>query len=727
MSVFLRPIDEYKREIDVVSGYMEQTALYIHKTTGRSLEVIREWLKKEFSKGGRLEYKAPIATVNVRDPETGDRRTTQVDMVTLLKQVNAKGIISSPSLTFYLPPSYKRSVLSIFIDENIAKRAAVKDEMFAAAAAKNYVLEANKKNEQNAVKTLNNAASGAHSSPYTILFNKSTHSSLTSTCRSATSYGNANNEKLLAGSRHYWLPGIVVNNILSTITLTDFDAFKVCMDTYGLHYPTVDETMDVIRHSTKLFFRNGPAMDRIRELVTNIDPIERAAFVYMGDLFHLKKYNEELVRDFISSMVTPSDVLRVPREEVEVKIDGDLRALVSLLRSDLVAPHGDLRSLKAADDVGYEKFLATAQAVIDATLKYEVLIREIMTTRNVPASIARIPETIRRVSLVSDTDSTMMSVQEWSLWMTGEMTGKKADDVADVMIYMATQNIAHMLGRMSAHMGVEESNIHRYSMKNEFKFSSFALTNKAKHYFSLITSQEGVLREDPELEVKGVALRTSNIPDVIMIEFRKTISSLCATVMKGGNIKILPLLERIAEIEEDIVTSVVNGGFQYLKTGQVKNKEAYSVPESANYFYHSMWNETFGPKYGSSGEPTYNVVRIAVNLENKTSLNRWVKEMKDRELAGRLKAFFDRYPKRTFVNLLLPEAVVSASGIPKEILDVADFRRIIYSSVEPYYHILECFNIGMIDKNRTLLVSDYFGAGAASINEGAELVPATVQ
>jgi hypothetical protein len=728
MSTFLRPINEYKREINVIDGYMEQTAIYLHKSTGKPMEVVREWLKKEFKKGGRFEFKAPIANVNVRDPETGDRRATRVDMATLLRTVHDKNIINSPSLTFYLPPSVKRSVLSIFIDENIAKRAAVKQEMFTAIANNDEVLAANKKNEQNSVKTLNNAASGAHSSPYTILYNKSTHSSLTSTCRSATSYGNANNEKVLAGSRHYWLPGIVVNNILSTLHLTNFAAFKQCMDLYDLHYPSVEETMEVIRYSTKLFWRNGKAMATIRDLVEKIEPLERAAFVYIGDLYHLRKFNDRVMRNFIAKMVTPQDTLTVPPEEVEKLLDGDLVALCSLLRADVVGPYGNSKELKKKDVAGYHKFLATAYQVVSATREYDVLIREILTTRNVPASIARLPDTIRRVSLVSDTDSTMATVQEWAEWHTGEMTGKAADDVSDVMIYIATQNIAHMMGRMSANMGVEESNIHRYSMKNEFKFSAFALTNKAKHYFSLITSQEGVLREDPELEVKGVALRTSNIPDIIMKEFRTTIQDMCAKVMAGDKIRIIPHLERIAQIELDIVQNVVDGGFQYLKTGQVKNKEAYSIPESSNYFYHEMWAETFGPKYGASGDPTYNVVKIAVNLENKTAINKWIAEMKDRELASRIKAWSAKYPKRTFVNLLLPEAVVSATGIPKEILDVADFRRIIFASVEPYYHVLECFNICMIDKNRTLLVSDYFGGlNAKTTSEVAQSIPELVQ
>lgn len=711
MSLFLRPDDEYVREINVMEGYMTQLAEYLHIQTGKPIDVVKKWLKKEFeTEEGRFKFTAPIADINVRDPETGDRKATRISVAKLLAMAAKNEIITSPSLTFYTPAKKKRSLLSVFIDENIAKRARVKKEMFVAQANGEEVKAQNKKNEQNSFKTLNNATSGAHSSPYTLLFNKSTHSSLTSTCRSATSYGNANNEKLLAGSRHYWMPGIVINNILSTIALTDFDAFQGCVDEYNLHYPTVEETMACIEYSTHLFWTNIAAMEHIEDFVSKLSPIQRAAFVYIGDLFHLRKYNPEVVRGWIGAMIEMTDERIDPEEieNVEKTTDGDLTALVALLRADLVGPR-NLRKVKEQDPEDYRILMSTCRKVREACIEYSTLIREIMTTKNVPSSIARLPDTIRRVSLVSDTDSTMATAQRWSEWFCGKMTGQVADNVADTMIYIATQNIAHMMARMSTQMGVEKQYLHRYSMKNEFKFSAFALTNKAKHYFSLITSQEGTLFEDPELEVKGVALRTSNIPPIIMNEFRNTITTLSRHVMNGEDIEIVPLLERVGDIEHNIIRSVHNGDYQYLKTGQIKDKTAYSKPESSSFVYWEWWESTFGPKYGSAGTPSYGVVKISVDLGNKTLIKRWIDNMEDRELAGRIQEWHLRNPKRKFTQLLLPETVIATNGIPKEILAIADYRRIIFASVEPYYHVLECFKLMMIDKNRTRMVSDFYG------------------
>lgn len=714
MSSFIRELDAYVRNVDFVEGYYQQLTIYLAKMGGLDTEEghvrVRKWIDKEFSEGGKFYTPSPIADVNVRDPETGDRKSMQVPLDKIFKSMEEKELVTSPALTIYYPAKFKRSLLAVFTDENIANRDRVKAEMFAAQSAGDKELANNKKNEQNSFKTRNNALSGAHSSKFTILFNKSTHSSLTSTCRSATSYGNANNEKLLAGSRHYWMPGIVINNILSTISITDWKAFCDAMELYQFHLPTVAETMECIQYSTHLFFKNPRAMDTIRELVERMSPLERAGFVYIGDLYHIRKHNPEFIRQWLKTYIEgetkplPMDEI----EEVEASIDSDMIALVSLLHSDLMGSR-NLVKVKSDDYEIYRIILNSCKRILGTNSEYFTFIQEFITTPNVPASIARLPDTIRRVALVSDTDSTMGCAQEWAEWYCGEVTGKTADAIGDTMIYIATQNIGHMMAIMSTNMGVEKENTHRYSMKNEFKFSSFALTNKAKHYFSLITSQEGTIMSDYELEVKGVALRTSNIPPTIMNEFNERIKSMSYDVMNGRPIDLLELLDHVGKVEHQIYDSVINGGSEYLKTMQVKNKDGYTNPESSNYVYYELWEEVFAPKYGTAGYPPYNVVRVSVDLDNKTNIKRWIDTMEDREMAARLQGWVDRHPNKKYSMLLLPENIVATTGIPKEILDVVNYRRIIFTSVEPYYHILECFKMFFINKNRTKIVSDYHG------------------
>lgn len=709
MSVFLRSDDEYVRNVNVLKEYFEQTSLYLQIMTGKSADEVKDWIRTQFAEGGKFNITSPTANITVRDKESGDRKTAKIPMDKLFKVLQDNKLIVSPSMTFYLPPHVKRSLLSEFLDENIQKRGKVKKEMLAAQAVGDHILAANKKNAQNSFKQRNNAMSGAHSSPYTILYNKSTHSSLTSMCRSATSYGNANNEKLIASSRHYWAAGIVVNNILSIIRLTDIGKFEECMKMYNLYYPTVNDVMVCIRRSADLYWNNEIAMAEIKDLVTKLTDLQRAAFLYIGDLYQVRLYNDEFVRGFITNILDMHNDDVYDLAEVEKKLDGDTLALISLLRRDIVK--GNVKNTKDHYPEDYKELVRCCGHIFKTLNDYDLFIKEVMTTQNVPASIAKLPDVIRRVSLVSDTDSTMATLMRWSEWYCGEgiTTGKKADDVADLMIYIATQNIAHMMARMSTNIGVEKKNTHRYAMKNEFKFSSFALTNKSKHYFSLITSQEGTLRPSPELEMKGVALRTSNIPSIIMDEYRYKVTEILKDVMEGRNIKLLPLLRHVANIEHQIEKSVLDGEYIYLKTGNIKQANAYADVEISNYRYHEFWQEVWAPKYGKVAEPSYNVVKLSVDLQTKTAVKRWIGGIKDVRLAERISKWVATRKPNTFIHFLLPESVVASDGIPKEMIPAVDFRRIKFTSVEPYYHVLESLGVVMIEKNRTKLLSDFYG------------------
>ena len=712
--IFTLDAKEYKnsRHIDPVGAYMSQLSILVQRYHNVSKDEAEAWIKKTFGKGGDLEYNAPEACINLRDINTGDRKETKMPITRLFKSVDDKKGIMSPSLTFFVPPSVKKSKIAEFIDEKVKERGKVKKEMFAARDAGDHELEENRSIIQVALKTGNNAASGAHASKGTPLHNKSTHSVLTSICRSATSYGNANNEKLLGGNRHYWKAGIVISNILSISDNTDFDKFEECINKYKLHIPTAEEALEVVKYSTKRLWHNPYAMERIFKLLKSLKPLERAAFVYIGDLFNIRRYNDSIVRDFVTDMIRHEDVLAVDPAEVEKNIDGDLTAYISLLRQDIIGKYSSAKKLKdvadtSGDNTDYHKYLATCHSVINASEKWRLFIRELLTTKNVPASIAKMPEAVRDIAIVSDTDSTMGSAQEWSEWYCGKSSGQIADNVGDCMIYISAQNLAHLMALMSANIGVDESIIFRYAMKNEFKFGGFALTNKAKHYFSTMTSQEGTIFKEPDLEVKGVALRTSNIPDSIMTKFRKKIKQICTDVEKGNDISGVGLLKEIGDIEREIRDSINSGSCDYFRTGSIRTKEGYTNPDRSVYLSYLLWNEWFGPKYGLSGEPPFTVVKVSVLLNNKVDIRKWINSIEDKALAGRIEDYFKRNPNKTFNNLLIP-LLTTGGKLPKEIIQCADIRRTIFSSVEPYYHILEVLNFSFIDKNRSRLVSDFY-------------------
>ena len=63
------------------------------------------------------------------------------------------------------------------------------------------------------------------------------------------------------------------------------------------------------------------------------------------------------------------------------------------------------------------------------------------------------------------------------------------------------------MATISGNLGIDQSEITRMQMKNEYYFPVFALTSRAKHYFAYMAAQEGIVFEIMKSEIKGVALR----------------------------------------------------------------------------------------------------------------------------------------------------------------------------------------------------------------------------
>ena len=248
MDHFVNQKDTYRRQYELIPTYVSGAAAYLHKLTGRDIEECRAYVEAQTAHGGAHALQIPDAMVLVRGAN-GDRKKAVVPFDQYLAEVRASNEILSPTLAAYVHPDKKESILAKYIAGNLAKRKKAKHEMFLAKQSGNTGLNAIKNAEQNTLKIKNNALSGAHSSPYTILWNKSSHSTLTSTCRTATSYGNANNEKFLYGNRHYWAPEVVKTNIISIITHTDLNLMLQVMHRHNLRPPTHQETMECVRRS----------------------------------------------------------------------------------------------------------------------------------------------------------------------------------------------------------------------------------------------------------------------------------------------------------------------------------------------------------------------------------------------------------------------------------------------------------------------------------------------
>lgn len=730
---FVLPVKEYQRDLEVFKHYMKQVCVYLCIMTGADEQTAIAFVKRHLQPDGQFPFKDPMVKYLERNA-VGDRELKECTLSRYIGESVRNDEIIAPTFTTYIPASQKQSLLALFIDENVAGRSVAKKEMFKARMDGNKILEILKDNEQTNRKLSNNACSGAHVSASTPLFNKTSHSTLTSNCRITAGYGSANNEKFLNGNRHYWSPEVVKNNLVSIVSNSDYEKIAATMAEFGIRHPTIEETMECIKYSTQLYWHNDAHMDLIHVLVTKLTDIQRSAFVYTGDLYHLMKYNHDVVYGFIDSLskaVIPDVVTPAAVEDVNYaracawprRTDVDYKAAMGVIKGSFedhialavqLLPH-EMRGFKVSDTEHAEVCLmlaATVQNVANTVTGYQNLIKGFWVTKNVPASLAKFPESIRRSALMGDTDSTIFTVQDWVHWYNGGRHGydARSSGVAATMIFLAAQTVTHLLARMSANLGIEEKRMFQVAMKNEYKFDVFVPTQVAKHYFASIGCQEGNLYAEQKEEIKGVHLKSSNAPRVVMAKAKAMMIEIMDTIMQEKKLSIMKYLDEIATLEHDIRDSImVRNSYEYFRMGQIKTAESYTLPpEKSNFAHYTFWNATFGSVYGVVPEPPYMSVKVSVTLDSTTKLKAWLAKMEDRALAEKLAAWCVENGKKGITTFHVPEQVIQSVGIPKEILEVVDVRKIQIDTVNVFYIILESLGLYVHTNKNNQLVSDYY-------------------
>ena len=719
MSLFTYSPEDYIRNVDIIPAYIEDCSFYISRMLNKPIEVAREFVKQEMRPGGAGEFKDPEVLFLLRD-QNGDRAKKKTTFTKYLSQVSSKKFVMAPTMTVYLNPDQETSLLAEYITGNLLLRKDFKHKMFQAKMSKDEVRRSYFDGLQNSSKIKNNSVSGAHASPSTILHNKSSHSTLTSTCRISTSYANASNEWYLAGNRHLWGAQVIITSLITACRHADLEMIDRCIANFDLVYPTASDVMECIRYSADNYFRDERPYVEINDFVTRMTPTERASFVYTSDLYHLAKHNPSFVREFLDELSTP-ETWSMPFEEAEEymkkKIDSAQQDFVVLLCAKIMNGrplYGDGtendESVYKNDHHAYGILGATAKRVLSVLDQYKLLIHALWRPSVLPPSISQLPSIMRRVVVTSDTDSTIFTNQHWTEWFTdSDSFCEKAYAIGYTTTYLTSQLVKHKLALMSANIGIITKHVHKISMKNEYYFPVFSLTPVAKHYYAFRSAQEGNILPEMETEIKGVHLRDSTAPSVVTKKLKGFMEMIMSEVIKRGALSMDEVFGPVAELELDIADNLKSGGYKYLKSLQIKDLNSYvKKEEAANYKHHLFWNEIFGWKYGMQEEPPYGAVKVSVDLGSKGKIKRWLDEMEDQELAERLRKWAVANNKDSITTMVLPVPIIETNGIPIEIRNAMNIRKLTINMVKPFYLVLSSLGVYMLDENITKLLSDVY-------------------
>lgn len=719
--------DDYVRRIDPVGQYIDQASKFLAMRSKKPLASCEAFVRKVL-KGGVIPGIVDPAITYLERGENGDRVRVEGTLLGYIQESLQNKELIAPTLTTYLNPADKESLLVNYVEDNVAARGKAKKAMFAAEAAGDTIVASFKNVEQTNKKLSNNAVSGAHVSASTPLSNRTAHSTLTSTCRSTSGYGNANNEKFLSGNRHLWSPQIVINNIVSVTTHFDEVGFAKVVEKYNLSPISVDEAVSCIKFSTDLYWRNPREFVPIIKLLEDLTPLQRQAYVYIGDMAHLMTHNSDMVSTFIGKLsakivVTPEnkpenalaickkaeeDNMNLAHQICSTEMKDRGKAYVKMLVGYNPDSKENQEHLPSSPEL--DTLALTVQNIHNVLAEYTDLIQALWVTDNVPASMAYFPESIRRAALTSDTDSTIFTVQDWVEWYHGSIGfDEECVAVAATMIFLASQTITHVLAKMSVNFGIEKKRLNQIAMKNEFYFPVFVPTQVAKHYYANIGAQEGNVFGKLKKEIKGVHLKSSNAPKRITKLATKLMDDILETTMSGKKLSLVQVLTEIADTERAIGAGIRAAELDYFRLAQIKTPDSYTNSErSSPYGYHLLWNEVFAQKYGSIANPPYSCIKISTTLTNPSTTKKWVESIKDKALSERFAAWFAANGKTTLPTMYLSLEIVNSKGIPEELVDIIDVRTMVSDLSRIFYIILETLGFYVLNDKLTRLCSDEY-------------------
>lgn len=679
---------EYKRDGDPVKAWLEAQVRYICALYNYPEDYVRRWVKDSIKPDGCTPfYDRQVAFIHQTSP--GNRELKKGSFYQYQKICREEGFVLSPSQTAYKDPVKNKVLNQMFVERNAKDRSFYKKRGQDFKVKGEYKKAAKDHQLQGKKKEVNNSYSGANSSWFNALCNASGHQSLTSTCRSATSYANITAERFLAGNRMYVNLDIVLQELNNACLLANHEKIMDTIKHYDLVIPTFDDVYNCAYKSFKKYFKSKKIENEIKLFISTMDEASRCAFVYLGDLYHLDVLNPKFVENLFDETFKFSEADISPSPEYFLSASDDVKALVfSILR--------DMTKGKLYFDKDGEKGLTTEEKnIVNNTIKtffifiekYSPLIEGLWRMNYLPSGMAYLRTMLRETILTSDTDSAIMTMQYWTKRITGSYNFENESYVVSFnLIYFVSESIANSFGKMCANMGVPSELIDQLGAKNEFAFPVYCLSESMKHYFAEKTLEEGRVLDEPELEKKGVGYISARHAAGIAEEHDEyIIKDIIGNVKEKVFLTANDVLERPIKIEKNIREKIRTGQIIY-QTLDIKTSASYKrLEQDATYKQYLMWNEVFGQVYGISDAPPYTAYKIPVVLNKKRHIQAWIDEIEDRSIAAKLKNFIETQSINAWSSLLVPVQIAILKGIPKEIIQVVDEKRAVSQIMGPFY------------------------------------------
>jgi len=690
----------YKHNVNPIKNAIKQGHNFIKNVSTLSDEEARDFIvnKIKLRKDPWVKY---YYKNNVGDKVQGKMRLTEY-----IKMMYNKDTTVAPSLTSYMKPKKdggQDSLYSSFTSINLVKRAKVKHEAAEAYMDGRFWEATELTNVQKTIKLLNNALSGAFASPSTVHYNPSAHYTLTSITRSVSSIGNTVTESLSGGNRIYFTLDDVLSHITDTVTRIPDGYYIGLIEDYGIHAPTPQEVLDVIHYSSDLYWKSKVNDEILLKYLNGLESHDLAKIAYNNDLLHFTKYNKEFSHKMILEFGSKKIGL-VDKDKQVAMCEGQPHYLENLMTHIC---EEELRGIKFKpkdyiDTTVLDVVSSTYFHLSNVMKKYKDIFTALFSNQVLPINVAHTKEMIRRVIVLSDTDSTCGTYDHWVVDILGENDmGPVAIGISASVMTMTALAIENAINVFTTNMNVGEESMGKLKMKNEYFWKTFAIGGGTKHYYALMYIKEGSVYKDDVLELKGSQFIVSKTPLKYRDENEKMFMDINNTIANNEKLDASKYISWVLRIENEILDRIMRGDYEILSITEIKDSSAYKTPKASPYAHYKFWNEVMAPKYGQVEAPPYNAIKYSLNLSKKGQINKFLEEIKDQELKARFIAYMERTGRGSLATQLLPMDIIMDKGLPEEFREVVNTSKIINGVCSAMYLTLATLGI-QVEADSTL-------------------------
>jgi hypothetical protein len=149
--------------------------------------------------------------------------------------------------------------------------------------------------------------------------------------------------------------------------------------------------------------------------------------------------------------------------------------------------------------------------------------------------------------------------------------------IMNIFINITTEVLKKIFWTLTTNMGLIDEAKPIINMKSELIYKKIMLTRNKKNYAGIVTGELGKYLSEPILDIKGLAIRKSNIPKTLRDDFTNILQN---DVLAPDHIDLRSIIAKYDAISRKIETSLKAGELIYSLPKNLELIEKYKNPDT---------------------------------------------------------------------------------------------------------------------------------------------------